>query len=89
MRAVSGKTVGIIAGHMGYDSGAVCEDGLQETQITQAVARLLAERLTLNATLGDLSAHYYKSQAISLNMQESSGLLKAMAEAGFTLEDLT
>ena len=54
----------------------------------QKAVHLLAERLTLNATLGDLSAHYYKSQAISLNMQESSGLLKAMAEAGFTPEDL-
>lgn len=47
VRALNGKTVGIIAGHMGYDSGAVCDDGLQETQITQAVARLLAERLSL------------------------------------------
>lgn len=46
LRAVAGKTVGIIAGHMNYDSGAVCDDGLQETQITQAVARLVAERLT-------------------------------------------
>ena len=46
LRDVAGKTVGIIAGHMGFDSGAVCDDGLQETQVTQAIARLAAERLT-------------------------------------------
>lgn len=63
------------------------------TQLTQEqrqkAVHLLAERLTLNVTLGELAAHYYKSQVISLNMQESSGLLEAMAEAGLTLEDLT
>lgn len=46
LRDAAGKTVGIIAGHMGFDSGAVCDDGLQETQVTQAIARLTAERLT-------------------------------------------
>jgi N-acetylmuramoyl-L-alanine amidase len=41
------RRVGIIAGHSQNDSGAVCEDtGLQEVQVTEEVARLLAERLT-------------------------------------------
>jgi N-acetylmuramoyl-L-alanine amidase len=30
--------VGIVAGHYGFDSGAVCPDGLQEVEITFAVA---------------------------------------------------
>jgi len=70
VRAVSGKTVGIIAGHMGYDSGAVCDDGLQETQITQAVTRLLAERLTqAGATVEvlaekDARLHGYRADAL-------------------------
>ena len=74
VRAVSGKTVGIIAGHMGYDSGAVCDDGLQETQITQAVARLLAERLAQAGATVDVLAekddrlHGYRADAfISLH----------------------
>lgn len=31
--------VGIVAGHYGFDSGAVCPDGLQEVEITVAVAK--------------------------------------------------
>ncbi len=31
--------VGIVAGHYGFDSGAVCPDGLQEVEITVAVAQ--------------------------------------------------
>jgi N-acetylmuramoyl-L-alanine amidase len=30
--------VGIVAGHYGFDSGAVCPDGLQEVEITVAIA---------------------------------------------------
>jgi len=30
--------VGIVAGHYGFDSGAVCPDGLQEVEITLAIA---------------------------------------------------
>jgi N-acetylmuramoyl-L-alanine amidase len=37
--------VGIIAGHRGNDSGAVCEDGLTEVQVTTSVAQRLAARL--------------------------------------------
>ncbi len=41
-------TVGILAGHWEYDSGAVCPDGLQEVEITvdiaNRVARLLRRR---------------------------------------------
>lgn len=37
--------VGIIAGHSGFDSGAICEDGLREVDITTRVAAEVAERL--------------------------------------------
>lgn len=30
--------VGIVAGHYGFDSGAICPDGLQEVEITLAIA---------------------------------------------------
>ncbi len=37
--------VGVIAGHTGYDSGAVCADGLTEAQVNLRVAQGVAERL--------------------------------------------
>jgi N-acetylmuramoyl-L-alanine amidase len=37
--------IGIIAGHRGNDSGAVCEDGLTEVQVTNNLAQRLAARL--------------------------------------------
>lgn len=38
--------VGIIAGHTGSDSGAVCDDGLQEVTINENVARQVVEILS-------------------------------------------
>jgi len=35
------KKIGIVAGHWGYDSGAVCPDGLTEVEINLAIARLV------------------------------------------------
>lgn len=37
--------LGIVAGHWGNDSGAVCPDGLQEVQINLLVANLVRDRL--------------------------------------------
>lgn len=37
--------VGIVAGHLGNDSGAVCADGLTEVEVNTAVAREVARRL--------------------------------------------
>jgi N-acetylmuramoyl-L-alanine amidase len=39
------RRVGIIAGHRGNDSGAVCPDGLTETEINQKVAESVATSL--------------------------------------------
>jgi N-acetylmuramoyl-L-alanine amidase len=41
----SAKHIGILAGHWGYDSGAICADGLQEVDITTDIARRAAEQL--------------------------------------------
>lgn len=40
-----GAQVGLIAGHQGYDPGTVCDDGLTETEVNQAVAAQVAARL--------------------------------------------
>jgi N-acetylmuramoyl-L-alanine amidase len=37
--------VAIVAGHRGFDSGAVCEDGLMEVMVNEPVAELVAEEL--------------------------------------------
>jgi len=42
---LKGKQIGLIAGHSGNDSGAVCPDGLREVDINLAVALRTAERL--------------------------------------------
>lgn len=40
-----GARVGLIAGHRGYDPGTVCDDGLTETEVNQAVAEQVADIL--------------------------------------------
>ena len=42
---VAEPRVGIIAGHRGNDSGAVCPDGLTETEVNQKVAEAVATSL--------------------------------------------
>ena len=42
----NGLRVGIVAGHSGYDPGAVCPDGLTEAEINLAVAKEVVRRLT-------------------------------------------
>ncbi|MCS6844917.1 MAG: N-acetylmuramoyl-L-alanine amidase [Caldilineales bacterium] len=43
--AAEGRRVGLIAGHKGYDSGAVCPNGVVEQEVVQRIAELAAERL--------------------------------------------
>jgi len=40
-----GRRVGLVAGHSGYDSGAVCPDGLTEVEVNLVIAERTAERL--------------------------------------------
>lgn len=42
---LGGPRIGLIAGHSGYDSGAICGDGLREVDITTRVAAEAADRL--------------------------------------------
>ncbi|NOZ27086.1 MAG: N-acetylmuramoyl-L-alanine amidase [Chloroflexi bacterium] len=42
---LEGRRVGLVAGHSGYDSGAVCPDGLREVDVNYAVAVRVAEYL--------------------------------------------
>ncbi|MCS7252048.1 MAG: N-acetylmuramoyl-L-alanine amidase [Thermoflexus sp.] len=37
--------VGLVAGHLGHDSGAVCADGLTEVEVNTAIAQEAARRL--------------------------------------------
>ena len=39
------KLIGLIAGHRGFDSGAVCDDGLTEVQTTEAITERAADIL--------------------------------------------
>lgn len=52
------KHIGILAGHWGYDSGAICADGLREVDITTDIARRVAEQLrALGYTVDTLQEH--------------------------------
>jgi N-acetylmuramoyl-L-alanine amidase len=42
---LAGARVGIVAGHSGYDSGAVCPDGLTEAEVNLTIATRTVERL--------------------------------------------
>ncbi|GAB4578307.1 MAG: hypothetical protein Fur0022_10420 [Anaerolineales bacterium] len=47
-------SLGIVAGHWGNDSGAVCPDGLQEVQVNLIVANLVRDRLIAEGFAVDL-----------------------------------
>ena len=46
--------VGIVSGHTGFDSGAICPDGLTEESINRAVANLVIGRLSEEKVPADL-----------------------------------
>jgi N-acetylmuramoyl-L-alanine amidase len=46
--------IGIVAGHSGNDSGAVCPDGLTEAQVNRAVAEAVARSLRRRGATVDL-----------------------------------
>lgn len=48
------RHIGIVAGHSGNDSGAVCPDGLTEAQVNQAVAEAVARVLRKRGETVDL-----------------------------------
>lgn len=58
MAAAEGRRVGLIAGHKGYDSGAVCPNGVVEQETVQRIAELTAERLRRAGAKVDLLDEY-------------------------------
>lgn len=48
------RRVGIVAGHAGYDPGAVCPDGLTEAEVNMAIARIVVELLSQQGYQVDL-----------------------------------
>ena len=62
--------VGIIAGHRGYDSGTVCEDGLTEVQITSELSEKIASLLRSEGldveTLNEFDPRIDEYEAVAL-----------------------
>ena len=62
--------VGIVAGHWGNDSGAVCPDGLTEAEVNLNVAALVQKKLTDEGFVVDLLKEFdsklngYRAQAL-------------------------
>jgi len=46
--------VGVVAGHRGNDSGAVCPDGLTEAEVNERVAELVVQRLAAHGFQAEL-----------------------------------
>jgi N-acetylmuramoyl-L-alanine amidase len=46
--------IGIVSGHWGHDSGAVCDNGTTEQQVNLVIANLVAQKLTANGYQVDL-----------------------------------
>ncbi len=87
--------VGIIAGHAGSDSGAICPDGLQEVDVNRDVARRVVALLDQHGWQVDLleefdiRLHGYKADALlsihadSCNVPGKSGFKVARVESGY------
>ena len=54
----AGFRVGLVAGHSGYDSGAVCPDGLTEAEVNLDIAERTAARLRKAGAHVDLLEEY-------------------------------
>jgi N-acetylmuramoyl-L-alanine amidase len=90
--------IGIIAGHAGSDSGAICPDGLQEVEVNQRIAELVVNLLTQLGWQSDLLDEFdvrlngYRADALvsihsdSCNVPGKSGFKVVRAEAGYLPE---
>jgi N-acetylmuramoyl-L-alanine amidase len=50
--------VGVIAGHTGFDPGAVCDDGLTEAQVNYGIAQAVVDRLNAAGVHADLMLEF-------------------------------
>jgi N-acetylmuramoyl-L-alanine amidase len=90
--------VGIIAGHAGSDSGAICDDGLQEVDVNWDIAQRVVEMLTAQGwqvvLLEEFDARLngYRADALlsihadSCNVPDRSGFKVARAESSYIPE---
>jgi N-acetylmuramoyl-L-alanine amidase len=56
--ALAGRRIGVISGHLGFDSGAICDDGRSEMDTVKRVAQNVERRLRRAGALVDLLAEY-------------------------------
>lgn len=87
--------IGVIAGHSGSDSGAICADGLQEVDVNRDIARRVVALLTQRGWVVDLLDEFdvrlngYQADALlsihadSCNVPGKTGFKVTRAEAGF------
>ena len=90
--------VGVIAGHTGSDSGAMCPDGLQEVDVNLDIARRVVALLTQKGWRVDLLEEFdvrlndYQADALisihadSCNVPGKTGFKVARAESGYPPE---
>ena len=89
--------IGIVSGHLGSDSGAVCEDGLTEAEVNAAIAEIVVANLKshgINADIlaefDDRLAHYQGTAVISIHADSCafiSNELTGYKIAGSTYSD--
>lgn len=56
--ALDGRRIGVISGHSGFDSGAICDDGRQEVDTVARIADNVARRLRRAGAQVDLLDEY-------------------------------
>lgn len=56
--AADAPRVGVVAGHKGYDPGAVCDDGLTEAQVNEAIAGEVVKLLQRRGIRSELLEEY-------------------------------
>lgn len=71
------RRVGIVAGHAGYDTGAVCPDGLTEADVNLTIAREVVELLTRKGYAVDLLEEYDER----LNGYQAEALVSVHADS--------
>jgi N-acetylmuramoyl-L-alanine amidase len=76
--------VGIIAGHKGFDSGAVCEDGLTEVQVNENIAVRVVAGLQARGIPTDLLEEFDER----LNGYAATGLVSIHADSCDYINDL-
>lgn len=56
--ALDGRRIGVISGHRGHDSGAICDDGRQEAETVAAIVHHMERRLSRAGAQVDLLDEY-------------------------------